>query len=81
MDRHRFRLECPHCGQEKLVEVAVSADGMMGPVKCDDCKARGFSMRARRPARRADDAHRAREGTPEPQPSINRVLRRFGLSS
>jgi transcription elongation factor Elf1 len=45
MVRDRFLLECPHCGKGKLIDVAVSSEGMIGPVKCDDCKARDLLHR------------------------------------
>jgi transcription elongation factor Elf1 len=41
----RLILECPHCGKGKYVTVAISETGSMGPVKCDDCKARGLLTR------------------------------------
>jgi transcription elongation factor Elf1 len=46
MVRDRFLLECPHCGKGKLIDVAISDSGMLGPIKCDDCKARALLRRA-----------------------------------
>jgi NAD-dependent SIR2 family protein deacetylase len=38
ISRQRLLLECSHCGQSKLIDVAIADDGMMGIAKCDACK-------------------------------------------
>lgn len=57
ISRKRLLLECSHCGQAGLIDVAVSDDGMMGVVNCDECKTNGLRSanalrrRPRRPLR------------------------------
>jgi hypothetical protein len=58
ISRQRLLLDCSHCGQPKLIDVAVTQDGMMGIAKCDACKtdalrvANVMRLRPRRPLRR-----------------------------
>jgi|GEM_PF-6179523 len=42
-----FRLLlCPHCGERKVINVAVNLDGSLGPVECEDCKLRELRRRS-----------------------------------
>jgi hypothetical protein len=58
ISRQRLLLECSHCRQSKLIDVAIADDGMMGIAKCDACKtdelrvANTMRPRPRRPLRR-----------------------------
>ena len=58
ISRQRLLLDCSHCGQAKLIDVAITDDGMMGIAKCDACKtdelrvANVMRLRPRRPLRR-----------------------------
>jgi hypothetical protein len=54
MTRNRLLLECSACGQGKLIDVAVSDDGLIGVVKRDECKTKDLraAHASRRPARR-----------------------------
>lgn len=65
MIRQRLLLQCPSCRESKLIDVAVRDDGVMGLVKCDECKARDILSRtvARPVSRRALG--------PEPSPEAN----------
>jgi hypothetical protein len=87
MAHQRFLLECPHCGESKLINVAVSDDGLMGPVKCDECKTASLRLSARRPVRRTvESAPQAQAPAPAPEPEkrpsapFGRALKRFRLS-
>jgi hypothetical protein len=57
ISRERLLLDCLHCGQAKLIDVAITDDGMMGAAKCDECKTDGLRFahamrrRPRRPLR------------------------------
>ena len=44
MTRNRLPLECSRCGQGKLIDVAVSDDGMVGAAVCDECKTHDLSL-------------------------------------
>jgi transcription elongation factor Elf1 len=46
MAREIRQLTCPHCGETKAIEVAVSGVGSLGPIKCDDCKRAEVERRA-----------------------------------
>ena len=50
MTRNRLLLECSACGQGKLIDVVLSDDGVIGVVKCDECKM--TELRATRSVRR-----------------------------
>jgi hypothetical protein len=58
ISRERLPLECSHCGQAKLIDVAIAENGMMGIAKCDTCKTDALRVasimrpRPRRPLRR-----------------------------
>ena len=39
MVRTRLMLECPHCGESKLINVTI-LDDVVGPVMCESCVAR-----------------------------------------
>ena len=60
ISRQRLPLECSHCGQAKLIDVAIADDGMMGITKCDACKTDELRVasimrpRPRRPLRRVE---------------------------
>lgn len=60
ISRQRLLLDCSHCGQAKLIDVAITEDGMMGIAKCDACKtdalrvANVMRLRPRRPLRRLE---------------------------
>ena len=51
-------LECTRCRQARLIDVALTDDGMLGMAKCDECKtdelrfAHAMRPRPRRPLRR-----------------------------
>ena len=79
--RQRLLLECLHCRQAKLIDVAIANDGMMGVAKCDDCKtddlrfAHAMRPRPRRPLRRIEPTVTAEVAEPEWIPA-GEVLRR-----
>ena len=58
ISRERLLLECSRCGHAKLIDVALTDDGMLGAAKCDECKtdelrfAHAMRPRPRRPLRR-----------------------------
>jgi hypothetical protein len=60
ISRQRLLLDCSHCGEAKLIDVAITDDGMMGIAKCDACKtdalrvANVMRLRPRRPLRRLE---------------------------
>lgn len=65
MIRQRLLLACPTCRQAKLIDVAVRDDGVMGVVKCDECKGRdilagsGAKARTRRATSRTQPSEAA----------------------
>jgi hypothetical protein len=56
--RERLMLECSRCRRARLIDVALTDDGMLGAAKCDECKtdelrlAHAMRLRPRRPLRR-----------------------------
>jgi hypothetical protein len=44
MIRTRLMLECPHCGESKLINVTI-LDDVVGPVMCESCVARAIMER------------------------------------
>jgi hypothetical protein len=46
MERQRLFLECSSCGAAKFIDVAVRDDGVLGFVKCDECKGRDILKRS-----------------------------------
>ena len=44
MIRTRLMLECPHCGESKLINVTI-LDDEVGPVMCESCVARTIMER------------------------------------
>ena len=58
----RLMLECPHCGESKLINVTI-LDDAMGPVMCEPCVAR--TIMARRLARPAAPAAPSNGSTPD----------------
>jgi hypothetical protein len=84
MIRQRLLLECQHCRQVKLVDVVVRDDGVMGLVKCDECKARDILTRTvpRRPTRRpisSRDPTMATKSDEAPPTPNGRFFRRLRL--
>lgn len=57
VSRERLLLECSRCRQAKLIDVAITEDGMLGTARCDACKtddlrvANTLRRRRRRPLR------------------------------
>ena len=62
MVRTRLMLECPHCGESKLINVTI-LDDVVGPVMCESCVAQ--TILERRLARQAESASPPVEPTPE----------------
>jgi hypothetical protein len=62
MVRTRLMLECPHCGESKLINVTI-LDDVVGPVMCESCVAR--TILERRLARLDEAATRTSEPAPE----------------
>ena len=60
ISRERLLLECSRCRQAKLIDVAITEDGMLGITRCDACKtddlrvANALRRRQRRPLRPPD---------------------------
>lgn len=58
ISRERLLLECSRCRQAKLIDVAITEDGMLGMARCDACKTddlrvgNALRRRQRRPLRR-----------------------------
>jgi hypothetical protein len=46
MTRNRLPLECSHCRRAKLIDVAISDDGAVGAIVCDECKTNDLSLAA-----------------------------------
>ena len=71
ISRQRLLLECSHCRQSKLIDVAITDDGMMGIANCDACKtdelrvANVMRVRPRRPLRRLEPVVMAETVEPE----------------
>ena len=55
MTRNRLPLECSHCRQAKLIDIAISDDGMVGVAVCDECKT--HDLRLANAARRHQRRH------------------------
>ena len=53
MVRTRLMLECPHCGEAKLINVTI-LDDVVGPVMCESCVAQ--TILERRLAKQAESA-------------------------
>jgi hypothetical protein len=62
MVRTRLMLECPHCGESKLINVTI-LDDVVGPVMCESCVAR--TILARRLAKLDNAATPPSEPTPQ----------------
>ena len=71
ISRQRLLLECSRCRQAKLIDVALTDDGMLGMAKCDECKtdelrfAHAMRPRPRRPLRRQEPVAAAVEESPD----------------
>jgi hypothetical protein len=59
--RTRLMLECPHCGESKLINVTI-LDDVVGPVMCESCVAR--TIMERRVSRLDEAASPSHESTP-----------------
>jgi hypothetical protein len=62
MVRTRLMLQCPHCGESKLINVTI-LDDIVGPVMCESCVAQ--TILERRLAKLAESATPPSEPTPE----------------
>ena len=62
MIRTRLMLECPHCGESKLINVTI-LDDVVGPVMCESCVAR--TIMERRVTRLDEPASPSHEPAPE----------------
>ena len=62
MVRTRLMLECPHCGESKLITVSI-LDDVVGPVMCESCVAR--TILERRLAKLDESALPSSEPAPE----------------
>jgi hypothetical protein len=88
ISRRRLLLECSRCGQAKLIDVALTDDGMLGAAKCDECKtdelrfAHAMRPRPRRPLRRHEPVVTAVAEAPEEPEWISpgEVLRRVRVA-
>jgi hypothetical protein len=80
-------LECSRCRRARLIDVALTDDGMLGMAKCDECKtdelrfAHAMRPRPRRPLRRHEPVAAVEESSEEPEwiPS-GEVLRRVRIA-
>jgi hypothetical protein len=87
ISRQRLLLECSRCRRAKLIDVALTDDGMMGMAKCDECKtdelrfAHAMRPRQRRPLRRQEPVVHV-EASPEAPEWISAgdVLRRVRVA-
>jgi hypothetical protein len=85
--RERLLLECSRCERAKLIDVALTDDGMLGIAKCDECKtdelrfAHAMRPRPRRPLRRHEPVVAVDESAEEPAwISPGDVLRRVRVA-
>ncbi|MGZ4316534.1 MAG: hypothetical protein ACXVRS_11985 [Gaiellaceae bacterium] len=62
MVRTRLMLECPHCGESKLINVTI-LDDVVGPVMCESCVAR--TIMERRVSRLDESATPSNGSTPD----------------
>ncbi|MGZ4384677.1 MAG: hypothetical protein ACXVY3_08755 [Gaiellaceae bacterium] len=88
ISRQRLLLECSRCRQAKLIDVALTDDGMLGMAKCDESKtdelrfAHAMRPRPRRPLRRHEPAAAVAATPEEPEEWISpgEVLRRVQVA-
>ncbi len=85
--RERLLLECSRCRRARLIDVALTDDGMLGSAKCDECKtdelrfAHAMRPRPRRPLRRHEPVVAVEETATEPEwISPGEVLRRVRVA-
>jgi hypothetical protein len=87
ISRQRLLLECSRCRRAKLIDVALTDDGMMGAAKCDECKtdqlrfAHALRPRPQRPLRRHEPVVAVEESAEEPEWIVpGDVLRRVRVA-
>ena len=79
-------LECTRCRRARLIDVALTDDGMLGVAKCDECKtdelrfAHAMRPRPRRPLRRHEPVVAVEEPSEPEWISPGEVLRRVRVA-